>query len=247
MACTAKTRILIDCGISGRLAEAGLRQAGVDPGSLDAVLITHEHRDHIAGVGIMSRRYHLPIFANEKTWAAMEQSLGRIAPGDSRSFVQTEAFSLGDMDITPFSISHDAADPVGYTPLSGGKKMAVATDMGILEEGIFRSLQGSDAVLLESNHDKNMLEMGSYPWPLKQRIRGSQGHLSNDDAGKAAEFLVKMGTRRIMLGHLSPENNYPKLALQTVKNILQSAGIVPGRDMELFVAPGDSLSPVFET
>ena len=246
LACTSRTRILIDCGISGRLAETGLRQAGVDPESLDAVLITHEHRDHIAGVGILSRRYHLPVYANEKTWAAMEQSLGKIAPENRRSFVHTDAFSLGDMDITPFSISHDAADPVGYTLLSGGKKMAVATDIGILEEELFRSLKGSDAVLLESNHDKNMLEMGSYPWPLKQRIRGSQGHLSNDDAGKAAEFLVKMGTRRIMLGHLSPENNYPRLAFQTVMNILQNAGIMPGRDMELFVAPGDSLSPVFE-
>lgn len=243
---TEKTRIMVDCGISGKMAESGMREIGVEPETLSAILVTHEHQDHISGIGVMTRRYGLPVYANERTWAAMDRAVGKMQAGNRRNFSHAEAFEIGDIGVLPFSIPHDAADPVGYSFTGGGTKVSVATDIGVLEESLFRSIQGSDAVLLESNHDRNMLDMGSYPWPLKQRIRGERGHLSNDDAGKAAEFLVRMGTQRIMLGHLSQENNYPLLAQQTVVNILRDAGIEPERDMRLCVAPRDRVSPVIE-
>ena len=241
---TDNTRILIDCGISGKTATEGLKEIGIAPESLSAILITHEHADHISGVGVMSRRYHLPVFANEKTWAAMASAIGSIAPENKRIFSGLNGFQLGDMIVNPFAISHDAADPVGYALESNGKKVSVATDIGVLEESIFRAVRGSGAVLLEANHDRNMLDMGSYPLPLKQRIRGEKGHLSNEDAGFAAKFLVKMGTSKILLGHLSQENNYPLLAEQTVVNILKESGIQPGKDLQLAIAPRDTVSQV---
>ncbi len=239
---TDKTKLMIDCGISGKAAETGMRQAGISPEELNGVLVTHEHKDHTGGVGILSRRYGIPVFANEGTWAAMEKDLGKIAPEHKKSFSHLQEFSIGDIGISPFAIPHDAADPVGYAMEGEGKKLAIATDIGVLQESLFRAIKGSEAVLLESNHDRNLLDMGSYPLPLKQRIRSQVGHLSNEEAGKAAEFLVRMGVRQIMLGHLSPENNYPLLAEQTVKNALTAAGIQPGRDMTLSIAPGDALS-----
>lgn len=241
---TDKTKILIDCGISGKTAEAGILDVGVDPKELQAILITHEHTDHIRGAGVLARRYKLPIFANEKTWQAMETAIGRLAPEFHRTFSHTDDFSIGDLAIYPFSIPHDAADPVGYSICNGNKKISVATDIGVLQESIFRAIGGSQAVLLESNHDLNLLDTGSYPLPLKQRIRSDRGHLSNEDAGYAAKFLVKMGARQILLGHLSPENNYPLLAKKTVSNILEDAGILPGRDMDLNIAPGDRISSI---
>ena len=243
---TEKTKLMIDCGISGKLAESGMRDAGLSPEELTAVLVTHEHKDHTGGVGIISRRYGVPVFANERTWCAMEGALGKIAPEHKKTFDHIQEFSVGDIEVSPFSIPHDAADPVGYCLTGEGKKLAIATDIGVLQESLFRAVKGSEAVLLESNHDRNMLEMGSYPLPLKQRIRSERGHLSNEEAGKAAEFLVRMGVRQILLGHLSPENNYPLLAEQTVKNTLTAAGIQPGRDMMLGIAPGDRLGRICE-
>lgn len=241
---TESTKLLIDCGISGKMAKEGMQELGIAPESLSGILITHEHNDHIGGVGVMSRRYHLPVFANPKTWNAMESALGKIAPENKQMFDPEGSFTVGDITVHPFAIPHDAADPVGYSLEAGGKKVSVATDIGVLEESLFRAVKGSSAVLLEANHDRNMLDMGSYPLPLKQRIRGERGHLSNEDAGYAAKFLVKMGTGKIMLGHLSHENNYPLLAQQTVVNILKESGIEPGRDLYLSVAPRDRVSDV---
>ena len=243
---TEKTKLLIDCGISGKEAEAGIRELGLSPEDLDGILITHEHSDHILGVGVLGRRYHTPIFANDNTWAAMEPSLGKLAPIQKKAFVHTDPFTIGDIDIAPFSISHDAADPVGYCFSHQGKKLAIATDMGVLEEPVFRALKGCSAVLLEANHDIHMLEMGPYPLPLKRRIRSERGHLSNDDAGKAAEFLARMGVTQILLGHLSETNNYPLLAKKTVENALTSAGITPGKDLLLDVAPGTCIGKICE-
>ncbi len=241
---TEKTKLMIDCGISGKAAETGILELGLQPEEIDGILVTHEHRDHTGGIGVMTRRYGIPVYANQGTWAAMERDIGKIQPENRREFSHTQSFSIRDIEIEPFSIPHDAADPVGYCLAGAGKKVAVATDIGMLQESLFRAVQGSQIVVLEANHDKNLLEMGRYPLSLKRRIRGERGHLSNDEAGKAAEFLVRMGVKQILLGHLSPENNYPLLAKQTVENVLTAAGICPGRDMQLSIAPGDRRSAV---
>ncbi len=234
---TDKTKILVDCGISGKAVRSAMARVGISPEELDGIVVTHEHSDHIKGIGVMMRRYGIPVYANSVTWAAiMTNDLGRLNNEHIKIFKGTEPFSIGDIDIRPFRIPHDAAYPVGYRFDDGKDAGAVATDMGTLTEEVMRAIAGCKTVLLESNHDIGMLEVGKYPYPLKQRIRGALGHLSNDDAGKGAELLVKMGAENIILGHLSEENNYPALAFETVKTALTRSGIKVGQDLKLSVA-----------
>lgn len=234
---TKNTKILVDCGISGKAVSCAMESIGLKPESLDAIVVTHEHNDHIKGIGVMMRRYDLPVYANSATWAAiMSNDLGRLNDDNIKIFEGTEPFTIGDISVSPFRIPHDAACPVGYSFDDGHSRAAVATDIGMLTEELMRAIGGCRDVILEANHDVSMLEMGPYPYPLKQRIRGKYGHLSNDDAAKAAELLVRMGTESIVLGHLSEENNYPALAYETVKAGLVAAGIKAGSDMTLAVA-----------
>lgn len=230
------TKLLVDCGVSGKSVTSALADVAVYPEDISAIAVTHEHIDHIAGIGVMMRRYHIPVWANAATWAAMESQVGKIDKSLVNIFDNDSSFEIGEIGVKPFSIPHDAADPVGYSFMCGDEKVAVATDIGELKKDLFEAIRGSKTVLLESNHDVNMLEIGKYPPQLKRRIRGKLGHLSNDDAGRAAEFLVRLGTERIILGHLSEENNYPELARQTVICVLDDAGIKCGRDVLLGVA-----------
>lgn len=230
------TKLLVDCGVSGKSVTSALADVDVYPEDISAIAVTHEHIDHIAGIGVMMRRYHIPVWANAATWTAMESQVGKIDKSLVNIFDNDSSFEIGEIGVKPFSIPHDAADPVGYSFMCGDEKVAVATDIGELKKDLFEAIRGSKTVLLESNHDVNMLEIGKYPPQLKRRIRGKLGHLSNDDAGRAAEFLVRLGTERIILGHLSEENNYPDLARQTVICVLNDAGIKCGRDVLLGVA-----------
>lgn len=230
------TKLLVDCGVSGKSVTSALADVDVYPEDISAIAVTHEHIDHIAGIGVMMRRYHIPVWANAATWTAMESQVGKIDKSLVNIFDNDSSFEIGEIGVKPFSIPHDAADPVGYSFMCGNEKVAVATDIGELKKDLFEAIRGSKTVLLESNHDVNMLEIGKYPPQLKRRIRGKLGHLSNDDAGRAAEFLVRLGTERIILGHLSEENNYPELARQTVICVLNDAGIKCGRDVLLGVA-----------
>lgn len=230
------TKLLVDCGVSGKSVTSALADVDVYPEDISAIAVTHEHIDHIAGIGVMMRRYHIPVWANAATWTAMESQVGKIDKSLVNIFDNDSSFEIGEIGVRPFSIPHDAADPVGYSFMCGDEKVAVATDIGELKKDLFEAIRGSKTVLLESNHDVNMLEIGKYPPQLKRRIRGKLGHLSNDDAGRAAEFLVRLGTERIILGHLSEENNYPELARQTVICVLNDAGIKCGRDVLLGVA-----------
>lgn len=230
------TKLLVDCGVSGKSVTSALADVDVYPEDISAIAVTHEHIDHIAGIGVMMRRYHIPVWANAATWTAMESQVGKIDKSLVNIFDNDSSFEIGEIGVKPFSIPHDAADPVGYSFMCGDEKVAVATDIGELKKDLFEAIRGSKTVLLESNHDVNMLEIGKYPPQLKHRIRGKLGHLSNDDAGRAAEFLVRLGTERIILGHLSEENNYPELARQTVICVLNDAGIKCGRDVLLGVA-----------
>ena len=242
---TDKTKILIDAGLSGAKITAEMDKIGVSPAELKAILVTHEHADHISGVGVLSRRYHLPVYASLGTWAAMSGKVGAIDAGCRISFETGEDFSIGDLDIRPFPTPHDAADPVGYAVSAAGSRVAIATDIGAVRDGWLREVEGADVLLLEANHDVDTLKASRYPYELKRRILSTRGHLSNDDAGKAAAELAKRGVRVIVLGHLSGENNFPELAYASVACALEEAGLKPGRDVMLSVARRDGRSELF--
>lgn len=228
-----KTSILIDCGLSCKKLEEALSKTKINPKDISAMLITHEHSDHIKGAGIVSRKYNLPVFATAKTHEAMDlgitsENIRYLSPGCD--------FEIDSIGIKPFSIPHDAANPVGYNFFCGKNKLSLATDIGVMTDELLNNLKGSLAVLLESNHDVNMLKNGRYPMHLKRRILSPTGHLSNEDAAAAAIELVKSGTRHIMLGHLSNENNTPTMAYTTAEKIFSENGIELNKDVALSVA-----------
>ena len=241
------TRLLIDAGLSGRTVSDALNSIGVLPETLNAILITHEHSDHIKGAGILSRKYHVPIYANDRTWQAMERSLGNIAPGCRRVFESGETFYIGDAGIMPYRISHDAAEPVGYRIYYGGHSVATATDIGIFTKKTLEALEGADIILLESNHDVDMLHANEhYSAQLKARILGRYGHLSNEACGKALLQLYQTGVRHAVLGHLSHENNTPELAMRTVCNVLREGGLEPSEDITVDMAWRDHVGGIYE-
>ena len=176
------TNILVDAGLSGKRITTGLNDINVDMENIKGIFITHEHSDHIKGAGIMSRKYNIPIFANVKTWCAMKDKLGDIKDSNMKVFENDRSYSLGDLIIRPFSISHDASDAVGYNFYADNEKMSIATDIGMITDNIRRHLYKSKLVVLESNYDPSMLMMGSYPYALKKRVMSDTGHLSNEDA-----------------------------------------------------------------
>lgn len=214
------TKILFDAGLSGVKIEKALGTIGVTADELSAVFVSHEHIDHVRGVGVLSRRYNLPVYANEKTWLAMESLVGKVGAANICYFKTGEELRIGEANVRAFSTPHDAAESVGFCVSDGDKRVAIATDIGHMTDGILNCLMGCELVLLESNHDLRMLEVGSYPYPLKRRIKGDFGHLSNDAAGEVAVRLAKSGTKRLFLGHLSQENNYPELAYITTQNCI---------------------------
>lgn len=229
-----KTNLLIDCGMSGAKLKEALHMIDVLPESLDALLLTHEHIDHTKGAGIVSRRYNLPVYATEGTH--LTSDLGKIADENVKTISDDTAFEIGDIGIKPFAIPHDAKQPVGFTFFIGNEKYSIATDIGKMTQSIADNISGSKKVLLESNHDIEMLRCGTYPFPLKQRILGEYGHMSNEMAAKTALYLVRNGTEHIMLGHLSVENNRPEIALLETHNLLSQSGISVGKDVTLQVA-----------
>lgn len=239
-----RTKILVDAGVSCRRIEQALKAVGTDAADIKAILITHEHSDHIAGAEVFSRKHSIPVFMTEPTWLACSSKLS-ISPRLSRVVSKSE-FYIDDLLIEPFELPHDAADPVGYCVSSGSRKAAVATDLGYFPQKVEFKLQSCDLVLLESNHDLQMLVNGSYPYMLKQRIKSRRGHLSNDDAADAAVKLVCAGVTSILLGHLSRENNSEQLAYRTVTDALLESGIAPGRDVALGIAFRDRVTGVFD-
>lgn len=238
------TKILVDAGLSGKKIEAALSSIGENIRNIQAILISHEHMDHIKGAGILARRFGIPVYANKNTWNAMACTINEIDPRCVRFFKTGDIFGIGDMEVHTFNTPHDAAEPVGFNFLFNGRKATIATDMGHMDKELLSCLEGSDMILIESNHDVEMLKTGRYPWPLKRRILGDKGHLCNDVAAEVVAHLAATGTRKFLLGHLSRENNIPELAFQTVKNALLEKSIIVGRDVYLGVAWRDRVSDV---
>ncbi len=232
------TNILIDCGISGKKITAYLNDMGISAKSIDAVFVTHEHSDHTKGVGAMSRKYGLPVYASAGTWEGMD--VGAIA--EAHIFYNNEPVFVGSLKVTPFDIPHDAAQPTGYVIEANGERYAVATDMGCADESVIKALCGCKAVILEANYDEQMLLNGKYPAPLKKRIWGERGHMDNKVTGELAISLAQSGTKHIMLGHLSNDNNSPDIAFAEVARSLELGGISVGKDILLSVAPRYSAS-----
>jgi len=217
------TRILIDAGISCRKIEEGLTQLGVGIADLDAVLITHEHIDHVYGLHTLAKKYEVPILANSRTAIAVDVKMRTDIARKQKDNFDT-GFRLGTAEIFPFRVSHDAACPVGYVLTLGGHKVAYCTDLGVVTDSVRNNVEGCDLVVLESNHDLRMLETGPYPPELQARIRSEHGHLSNEDSALFAAALALSGTRQIVLAHLSEQNNTPALATKAVNAALKRAG-----------------------
>jgi phosphoribosyl 1,2-cyclic phosphodiesterase len=217
------TAILVDAGLSGIEIERRLKSMDLSPQSLDAIIVSHEHADHIHGVGVLARRFQLPVYINRKTTAVAGNQLGKI--GDIRYFECGAHFSVNGLAVRPFSISHDAEDPAGFTFHRNGTKIGIATDLGVATSVVKTHLKGCDLLILEANHDTAMLMEGPYPWPLKQRIRSRTGHLSNEDSKILLKELQHESLSHVILAHLSETNNTPQKALDCVGEALVHSGI----------------------
>ena len=235
-------RLLVDAGVSAARVEAQLGEIGVHPQDLDAILVTHEHIDHIRGLGVLSRKYGLPIFANEGTWEGIELKESGIPMRCRHTFYTGEEFAVGRLSVRPFAIPHDAQEPVGYAFSCGELSCGVATDIGCVQDSWMRVVSGCQALVLEANHDVEMVERGPYPQRLRRRILGRNGHLCNADCAKALLELAKKGTRAVSLAHLSADNNLPELAYNTVCEALSGAGYAVGSDISVTVARRDRVS-----
>ena len=241
------THVLVDTGISGKKMEAGLNSLDLTGRDLDGILITHEHSDHIKGLGVISRKYGIPIYTTGGTVDAMARTnaLGKIPDEIFHEIKEDESFEIGDLTVKPFSIPHDAAQPVGYRLECEGHSVGIATDLGKYNDYIIENLQNLDALLLEANHDIHMLEVGPYPYPLKRRVMGDKGHLSNELSGKLLCDILHDDLQYVVLGHLSKENNYEELAYETVRLEI-SIGDNPykGNDIPMMVAKRDQVSDI---
>jgi len=238
---TERTRLLIDAGLSRKETFERLTAVGVPPASLTAILITHEHTDHVSGLCAIARKLDIPVYISRLTAPAV--AWGEFGP-KLELFQAGSQFVVGDIDVTSFTIPHDAADPVGFSFRAEGIKVSIATDLGYLPESVRFQLRGSDLLLLESNHDLDMLKVGPYPWSVKQRVMGRNGHLSNDVACGFLREDPDVRPSTLILGHLSEHNNHPAIVRLQAEQALDHGGsrvftnlviAEPGRPTETFV------------
>lgn len=213
---TENSKILIDAGGSAKKITEALSSINVDISSLDAILVTHEHIDHVQSLGTISKKYNIPVFANKETWEAMPDQKAKILDSNQKLFDVNSEFEIKDILLKPFSIPHDAANPCGFNFFHDNQKASIATDLGHITPEIMENLAKSKFILLESNYDPNILKCSKYPYALKLRISGPDGHLSNETCGKVVSKLIPTGLSNVLLGHLSKENNFPELAYKTV-------------------------------
>ena len=251
------THLLVDVGISGKKTEAGLKELDLSMRDIDGIFITHEHADHIAGLGVLARKYEVPIYATGGTIEAIRKcsGVGEIPEELFQRVRADEKIIIKDIVCNPMKISHDAAEPVAYRISHGREKIGIITDLGTYNDYTVECLRGMDALLLEANHDVNMLQVGPYPYYLKQRILGERGHLSNERAGQLLCDLLHDNLKAVMLGHLSKENNLPELAYEAVRVEVTMACMskeeksgnvskIRTSDFPMYVAARSELSPV---
>lgn len=241
------TYILIDAGISARKITSRLNSLNVNPSDISGILITHEHSDHISGIDVLSKNYGIPIFSNSKTSAALTEICKYSDNFIMHSFENNVSFNIGDLEIKAFPVHHDAADTVGFSVKNSGSKICTATDTGCVTDDIINEISDADLIILEANHDENILKMGRYPWSLKQRILSNHGHLSNTAAGEAILKIIRKNpkSRQILLAHLSKENNFPEMAYQTIINILDQNSIIQCDNLRINLLNRDEMSGVY--
>ncbi|MDR7000038.1 MBL fold metallo-hydrolase [Neobacillus niacini] len=225
---------LVDAGFSGKQMESLFGQIDRDISKLSGIFVTHEHSDHIKGVGVLARKYKLPVYANEKTWRAMDGLVGEIPTEQKFIFNMEMVKSFGGVEIESFGVSHDAAEPMFYVFHHSDKKLVLITDTGYVSDRMKGIITNADAYIFESNHDVQMLRMGRYPWNIKRRILSDVGHVSNEDAAVAMSEVIGDKTRRVYLAHLSLDNNMKDLARMSVSQTLQSCGLVVGEQFDLY-------------
>jgi phosphoribosyl 1,2-cyclic phosphodiesterase len=231
---TDEHSFLVDAGFSGRQMEALFQKIDRKLDNLDGILVTHEHSDHIKGIGVLARKYHLPVYANTKTWSAMDRLIGEVPIEQKFTFDLETVKSFGELNIESFGVSHDAAEPMFYVFHQGQKKIVLITDTGYVSDRMKGIISNANVYIFESNHDVQMLRMGRYPWNIKRRILSDVGHVSNEDAALAMSDVIGESTKRIYLAHLSQDNNLKDLARMSVSQTLQSKGLIVGETFDLY-------------
>jgi len=232
--------ILVDAGVSGKKIIDALASINIAIENISAILVTHEHSDHTQSIATLSKKYNIPVYANKKTWDAMQDKKEKISKDNVLYFNNNKPFTLNDVTILPFDIPHDAANPCGFTISDNDSKISIATDIGHMTTSIIDNIKNSNFLLLEANYEPDVLKCSSYPFHLKERIASPIGHLSNIEAGKTINYLAGFGVKNIMLGHLSNENNFPELAYKSVLEQIEN------KDLNLSVANRFEPSKFFE-
>ena len=241
---TAEGGILVDAGVSAKRIETALRERDIEPHSIEAVFVTHEHIDHISGLRLLTKRYGWRVYASCGTLEAIADTRP-LEPQTVCEVIGETGVCAAGMEIQPFATSHDSRESLGFRiTLPGGRRVAVATDTGVMTDTVRAALSGCDLVHIESNHDVRMLENGPYPYYLKRRILADTGHLSNDACAAELTALAQNGTTRFVLAHLSRENNLPEIAYMTAQAALCGAGMQENIDFLLQVAPRGAEAPV---
>lgn len=235
------TNLIIDAGVSLKKISTALKEININGNNIDAILVTHDHIDHTKSLALLSNKYDIPVYASKKTWKAISDISNKIPNENKKTFDILESFSIGDIEILPFHIPHDAADPCGFNLYNSGKKICIATDIGYVSEELLEHLKNSSSILLEANYDPEILKCSRYPYLLKQRILSDSGHLSNISAAKTISALYNSGLKKALLIHLSKENNFPELAYETIKNETFNC-----KNLSIDIAPRDKPSKLFE-
>lgn len=240
-----KGSLLVDVGLTGKKMEELFSQIDRNIEDLNGILVTHEHIDHIKGLGVLARKYKLPVYANENTWKAIDKKDGKIPMDQKFIFNPYDTHSIAGFDIESFNVSHDAIDPQFYIFHNNYKKFTMITDTGYVSDRMKGMIQGSDAFVFESNHDVDMLRMCRYPWKTKQRILSDMGHVSNEDAGLAMTDVITGNTKRIYLSHLSQDNNMKDLARMSVSQVLNEHDIDTEKEVLLCDTDKAQATPIY--